>query len=98
MVIATAGSDEKTAVCHQLGADHVINYKTQDFAEKVKLITGGRGAHVIFDPVGGDLFDRPTKSLAFEGPILVVGFTPGRLPPPPPHPPPPHNHPLLPLP
>src|SRR5712692_1579596 len=80
MVIATAGSDEKTAVCHQLGADHVINYKTQDFAEKVKLITGGRGADVIFDPVGGDVFDRSTKCVAFEGRIVVVGFTSGRIP------------------
>lgn len=80
MVIATAGSDEKTAVCQQLGADHVINYKTQDFAEKVKLITGGRGADVIFDPVGGDVFDRSTKCVAFEGRIVVVGFTSGRIP------------------
>jgi len=80
MVIATAGSDEKTAVCLELGADHVINYKTQDFAEKVKLITGGRGADVIFDPVGGDVFDRSTKCVAFEGRIVVVGFTSGRIP------------------
>jgi NADPH2:quinone reductase len=80
MVIATAGSDEKTAVCQQLGADHVINYKTQDFAEKVKLLTGGRGADVIFDPVGGDVFDRSTKCVAFEGRIVVVGFTSGRIP------------------
>src|SRR6266404_3576910 len=80
MVIATAGSDEKTAVCQQLGADHVINYKTQDFAEKVKLLTGGRGADVIFDPVGGDVYDRSTKCVAFEGRIVIVGFTSGRIP------------------
>src|SRR6266581_4095107 len=79
-VIATAGSDEKTAVCTSLGADHVINYKTQDFAEEVKTITGGRGADVVFDPVGGDVFDRSTKCIAFEGRIVVVGFTSGRVP------------------
>jgi NADPH2:quinone reductase len=80
MVIATAGSDEKTAVCRELGADHAINYKTQDFAEEVKGLTGGRGADVIFDPIGGDVFDRSTKCVAFEGRIVVVGFTSGRIP------------------
>jgi len=79
-VIATAGSDEKTAVCLKLGADHAINYKTQDFAEEVKGITGGRGADVIFDPVGGDVYDRSTKCIAFEGRIVIVGFTSGRIP------------------
>jgi len=56
-VIATAGSDEKLDVCRKLGADHAINYKTHDFAEEVKSITGGRGADVIFDPIGGDVYD-----------------------------------------
>jgi len=79
-VIATAGSDEKTAVCLKLGADHAINYKTQDFAEEVKGITGGRGADVIFDPIGGDVYDRSTKCIAFEGRIVIVGFTSGRIP------------------
>lgn len=80
MVIATAGSDEKLEVCRSLGADHVINYKTQDFAEQVKEITGGKGANVVFDPVGGDVYDRSTKCIAFEGRIIVVGFTSGRIP------------------
>jgi NADPH:quinone reductase len=79
-VIATAGSDEKTDVCRELGADHAINYKTQDFAEEVKSLTGGRGADVIFDPVGGDVYDRSTKCVAFEGRIVIVGFTSGRIP------------------
>ncbi len=79
-VIATAGSDAKVEVCTQLGADHAINYKTEDFAEKVKALTGGRGADVIYDPVGGDVFDRSTKCIAFEGRIVVVGFTSGRIP------------------
>jgi NADPH2:quinone reductase len=79
-VIATAGSDEKTEVCTALGADHTINYKTRDFAEEVKSITGGHGADVIFDPVGGDVYDRSTKCIAFEGRIVIVGFTSGRIP------------------
>jgi NADPH2:quinone reductase len=78
-VIATAGSDEKVEVCRQLGADHAINYKTRDFAEEVKKLTDGRGADVIYDPVGGDVYDRSTKCIAFEGRIVIVGFTSGRI-------------------
>ena len=78
-VIATAGSDEKVEVTHTLGADHSINYKTQDFVEEVKKLTGGRGADVIYDPVGGDVYDRSTKCIAFEGRIVIVGFTGGRI-------------------
>jgi NADPH2:quinone reductase len=79
-VIATAGSDEKVELCRQLGADHAFNNKTQDFADEVKKVTAGRGADVIFDPVGGDIYDRSTKCVAFEGRIVVVGFTSGRIP------------------
>jgi NADPH:quinone reductase len=79
-VIATSGSDAKVEVCRKLGADHALNYKTRDFVEEVKAITGGRGADVVFDPVGGDLYDRTTKCIAFEGRIIVVGFTSGRIP------------------
>jgi NADPH2:quinone reductase len=79
-VIATSGSDEKVQLCLKLGADHAVNYKTQDFVEEVKKITGGRGADVVFDPVGGDVYDRSTKCIAFEGRIVVVGFTSGRIP------------------
>src|SRR6202007_2822096 len=64
-VIATAGSDEKVEVCRRLGADHALNYKTTDFAEEVKGLTGGHGADVIYDPIGGDVFDRSTKCIAF---------------------------------
>jgi NADPH:quinone reductase len=79
-VIATAGSDEKLEVCRTLGADHAINYKTQDFVDEVKKLTGGRGADVVYDPIGGDVFDRSTKCIAFEGRIVLVGFTSGRIP------------------
>src|SRR5438270_13343361 len=79
-VIATAGSDEKVAVCRAMGADVAINYSKEDFVAAVKAATEGRGADVVYDPVGGDVFDRATKCLAFEGRIVVVGFTSGRLP------------------
>jgi NADPH2:quinone reductase len=79
-VIATAGSDEKVEVCLELGADHGINYKTQDFADEVNRITDRAGADVIWDPVGGDVYDRSTKCVAFEGRIVIVGFTSGRIP------------------
>ena len=78
-VIATAGSDEKTQVCKELGADFVINYRSNDFVQIVKEITDGKGADVIFDPVGGDTFDRSRKCIAFEGRILVIGFAGGRI-------------------
>ncbi len=78
-VIATTGSDEKLDVCRRMGADHAINYKSHDFAEEVKKLTGGRGADVVFDPIGGDVYDRSTKCIAFEGRIVIVGFTSGRI-------------------
>ena len=79
-VIATAGGARKTEVCRQLGADHVIDYTAEDFVPIVKEITGGHGADVIYDPVGGDVFDKSRKCIAFEGRLVVVGFTSGRIP------------------
>jgi NADPH:quinone reductase len=79
-VIATAGGPEKTRVCTELGADHVIDYTADDFVPAVKEITGGHGADVVYDPVGGDVFDRSRRCIAFEGRLLVVGFTSGRIP------------------
>jgi NADPH2:quinone reductase len=79
-VIATAGGPRKTQVCADLGADHVIDYTNEDFVSIVKDVTGGRGADVIYDPVGGDVFDKSRKCVAFEGRIVVVGFTSGRIP------------------
>lgn len=78
-VIATAGSDEKTALCLALGADAAINYREADFVLAVKDLTDGRGADVILDPVGGDVFDRSTRCIAFEGRLIPVGFTSGRI-------------------
>ncbi|MDZ4861159.1 MAG: NADPH:quinone oxidoreductase family protein [Candidatus Hydrogenedentes bacterium] len=79
-VIATAGADDKAALCKQCGAHHAINYRTGDFVAAVKDITQGRGADVIIDPVGGDVFDSSTKCVAFEGRLIVIGFAAGRIP------------------
>jgi NADPH:quinone reductase len=79
-VIATAGGPEKVAVCLKLGADVAVDYKTEDFVAAVKKHTNSRGADVIFDPVGGDIFDKSTKCIAFEGRLVVIGFTSGRFP------------------
>ena len=76
-VIATAGADDKLAVVRELGADHTINHG-DGFREQVKALTNGRGADVIFDPVGGDVFDESMRCVAPFGRILIVGFTGGR--------------------
>ena len=76
-VIATARSPERLAVCKQLGADHLVDY-SQGFREQVLALTDGRGADVIFDPVGGDVFDQSMRCVAPFGRILIVGFTGGR--------------------
>jgi NADPH2:quinone reductase len=80
VVIATAGGPDKVAICKDLGADHAIDYSTDDFVEGVKELSGGRGADVIYDPVGGDVFDRSRRCIAWEGRLLVIGFAGGRIP------------------
>lgn len=77
-VIATGGNDEKLEKVKAYGADHVINTK-DGFREKVKALTDGRGADVIYDPVGGDVFDESVRCIAFDGRLLVIGFTSGRI-------------------
>ena len=62
------------------GAERAINYRQDNWAEQVRELTERRGASVIFDPVGGDVFDLSTKCIAPEGRILVIGFTSGRIP------------------
>lgn len=78
VVIATSASDEKLKAVKSCGADHVINVQS-GFREEVKALTGGQGADVIFDPVGGDIFDESTRCIAFDGRLLVIGFTSGRI-------------------
>ncbi len=77
-VIATAGSDAKLDVVRAMGADHLVNY-SNGFRDQVKELTGGRGADVIYDPVGGDVFDESMRCVAPFGRILIVGFTSGRV-------------------
>ncbi len=79
-VIATAGSEKKLQVCRDAGASHVINYREQDFVPVVKELTDGKGANVIYDPVGGDVFARSDKCLAFSGRLMPVGFASGSVP------------------
>ena len=78
-VIATAGGPEKVEICRKLGAELAIDYTDGDFVDAVKDATGGRGADVIYDPVGGDVFDRSRRCVAWEGRILIIGFTSGRI-------------------
>ncbi|KAL6068659.1 Zn-dependent oxidoreductase PA5234 [Balamuthia mandrillaris] len=81
-VIATAGGPEKCAVAKAAGADHVIDYnnKEKDFVTEVKELTDSNGADVIFDPVGGEVFDNSTKCIAWGGRLLVIGFAGGTIP------------------
>jgi NADPH:quinone reductase len=79
-VIAAASTDEKLEIARQHGADHLINYSKLSLKEKVKELTAGKGADVIFDPVGGELFDQCTRSINWNGRILVVGFASGTIP------------------
>ena len=79
-VLATAGSAEKLDFARRQGADHVLDYRSNTWVEAVKELTGGRGADVIYDPVGGDVFDLSTKCIAAGGRLLVIGFASGRIP------------------
>ncbi len=81
-VIATTASPVKVQALKTAGAHEVILFKPQPgeaFRERVKELTGGRGADVIFDPVGGDVFDESTRCIAFNGRCLVIGFAGGRI-------------------
>lgn len=79
-VIAAASSDEKLAFVEQFKPDATINYGDGELKEKVKALTNDRGADVIYDPVGGDLFDQCCRCINWNGRLLVVGFTSGRIP------------------
>ena len=79
-VIATGSSEEKLALAKEHGAHHVINYHEERFRDRVKALTDGRGADVIFDPVGGEVFDQSIRCINWEGRILVIGFASGTIP------------------
>jgi NADPH:quinone reductase len=79
-VIGVTGGKEKAAIARELGADVVIDRHEQDFVQVVKEVTAGRGADVVYDPVGGDAYLKSTKCIAFEGRIVIVGFASGVIP------------------
>lgn len=79
-VIATAGSAQKLKICREQGAELAINYDTEDWVTLVKEFTGGKGADVIYDPVGGDITDQSLRCLAWRGRLLIIGFAGGRIP------------------
>ncbi len=79
-VIATAGGKEKCALAEAHGAEASIDYREEDIRERVKALTGGRGADVVFDPVGGDVFDASLRCSAWSGRLLTIGFAAGRVP------------------
>jgi NADPH2:quinone reductase len=76
-VIVTAGSDDKCAACVSIGADHAINYRTQDFVAEVKRLTGGRGVNVVLDMVAGDYIGRELECVADDGRIAVIAVQGG---------------------
>jgi len=79
-VIATGGSDEKLEAVRRHGADHVINHIRESVRDRVKELTQGRGADVIYDAVGGDLTDQSMRCINRNGRLLIIGFTSGRIP------------------
>ena len=79
-VIATAGGDEKLAIARAAGADHAIDYRESSWEMRVLDLTGGRGADVVYDSVGGDTFDRSLRCIAWSGRLLVIGFSSGDIP------------------
>jgi NADPH2:quinone reductase len=79
-VLATAGSASKLAVAREYGAEQAFDYSTPEWVDAVKGATGGKGADVIYDPVGGEIFELSTKCIAFGGRLLVIGFASGKIP------------------
>ena len=79
-VIAAASSAEKLEVARQAGADQLINYREQSLKDELKKLTGGKGVDVIYDPVGGPLFEEAFRCIAWNGRLLVIGFASGEIP------------------
>ncbi len=78
-IIATASTSEKLNIAKEYGADYCINYSDNEFKDKVKEITNGKGANIIYDPVGGDVFSQSLRCIAWDGRILVIGFASGTI-------------------
>lgn len=78
-VIAAAGAPDKLAIAQEHGADALIDYRRESIRDRVRELTGGRGADVVFDPVGGDAFDQALRAVNWEARMLVIGFAAGRI-------------------
>lgn len=79
-IIAAASTDEKLAVCRKFGADETLNYANEDLKTRVRELTGGAGADVVYDPVGGAFAEPAIRATAWEGRYLVIGFASGEIP------------------
>jgi NADPH2:quinone reductase len=79
-VVAAASSAEKLALCRKLGADETIDYSSEDLRKRVDALTGGKGADVVYDPVGGALAEAALRATAWRGRYLVIGFASGEIP------------------
>lgn len=80
IVIAAAGTDAKLELARSLGAEHLVNYSTQDLRDRIREITAGKGVDVVYDPVGGALAEQSLRSMAWKGRYLVIGFAGGEIP------------------
>jgi NADPH2:quinone reductase len=79
-VIAAASSEDKLALCRKVGADETVNYATENLKDRINELTGGRGADVVYDPVGGPYTEPAVRALAWRGRLLVIGFAAGEIP------------------
>ena len=79
-VIAAASSDDKLALCKKVGADETVNYSTENLKDRINELTGGKGADVVYDPVGGAYTEPAMRALAWRGRLLVIGFAAGEIP------------------
>jgi len=79
-VIAAASTDDKLALCREIGADDTINYSTENLKDRINELTGGKGADMVYDPVGGAYTEQALRAIAWRGKLLVIGFAAGEIP------------------
>ncbi|MFH1869737.1 MAG: NADPH:quinone oxidoreductase family protein [Pseudomonadota bacterium] len=79
-VIAAASSDDKLALCRKVGADDTVNYSTENLKDRINELTAGKGADVVYDPVGGPYTEPAVRALAWRGRLLIIGFAAGEIP------------------
>jgi NADPH:quinone reductase-like Zn-dependent oxidoreductase len=79
-VIAAASSDDKLALCRKVGADETVNYSSESLKDRITELTGGKGADVVYDPVGGPYTEPAVRALAWRGRLLIIGFAAGEIP------------------